>query len=59
MPARTRCRNACVSVRLIGSLVATAQVTFVEDDEQLVEQHRFTLVEGPDGTLLMDEDIAV
>ncbi|SCX39906.1 Serine/threonine protein kinase [Klenkia marina] len=42
-----------------GSLVATAQVTFVEDDEQLVEQHRFTLVEGPDGTLLMDEDIAV
>ncbi|MEI4273243.1 serine/threonine-protein kinase [Klenkia sp. LSe6-5] len=46
-----------------GSLVATAQVTFVEDDEddggEQVEQHRFTLVEGPDGRLLVDEDIAV
>ncbi|SSC24223.1 Protein kinase, partial [Klenkia terrae] len=40
-----------------GSLVATAQVTFVEDDEEQVEQHQFTLVEGPDGTLLMDRDI--
>ncbi|SDO85246.1 Protein kinase domain-containing protein [Klenkia soli] len=42
-----------------GSLVATAQVTFVEDGEQQVEQHQFTLVEGADGTLLMDSDVAV
>ena len=40
-----------------GSLVATAQVTFVEGGEEEVEQHQFTLVEGTDGTLLMDEDI--
>ena len=40
-----------------GSLEATAQVTFVEDGEQQVEQHRFTLVEGADGTLLMDVDV--
>ncbi len=42
-----------------GSLVATAQVTFVEDGQQLVEQHQFTLIEGADGTLLMDQDIPV
>ncbi|KQS68763.1 hypothetical protein ASG41_07565 [Modestobacter sp. Leaf380] len=42
-----------------GSLEATAQVTYVEDGEQLVEQHRFTLVEAPDGSLLVDLDVAV
>jgi hypothetical protein len=42
-----------------GSLVATAQVTFVEDGEEQVEQHEFTLVEAADGTLLMDRDIPV
>ncbi|MCO7222240.1 serine/threonine-protein kinase [Klenkia sp. PcliD-1-E] len=42
-----------------GSLTATAQVTFVEDGQDLVEQHRFTLVAGPRGELLMDSDVAV
>jgi len=42
-----------------GSLVATAQVTYVEDGEPQVEQHQFTLVEGPGGQLLMDQDIPV
>ncbi len=42
-----------------GSLEATAQVTYVEDGVPQVEQHRFTLVEAEDGTLLMDLDVAV
>ncbi|QNG37288.1 protein kinase [Geodermatophilaceae bacterium NBWT11] len=40
-----------------GSLEATGQVTFVEDGEEQVEQHRFVLVEGADGALLMDVDV--
>ncbi len=43
-----------------GSLTASAQVTFVDrDGTEQVEQHQFTLVEGPDGRLLMDRDVAV
>jgi serine/threonine protein kinase len=42
-----------------GSTTATAQVTFVENGQELVEQHRFTLVAGPRGELLMDSDVAV
>ncbi len=42
-----------------GSLTATAQVTFVENGQEQVEQHRFTLVAGPRGELLMDSDVAV
>ncbi|MGY1840872.1 serine/threonine-protein kinase [Modestobacter sp. SYSU DS0985] len=40
-----------------GSLVARAPVTFVErDGDRLPEQHRFTLVRGDDGRLLIDLD---
>jgi len=42
-----------------GSLAADAQVTFVENGQELVEQHRFTLVAGPRGELLLDSDVAV
>ncbi|SDF62746.1 serine/threonine-protein kinase [Klenkia brasiliensis] len=43
-----------------GSLTASAQVTFVDrDGTEQVEQHQFTLVQGPDGRLLMDRDVAV
>jgi serine/threonine protein kinase len=43
-----------------GSLVVDAQVTFVADDgERFPEQHRIQLVEGPDGQLLVDSDVAV
>ena len=43
-----------------GSLTASAQVTYVDrDGTEQVEQHRFTLVEGDGGQLLMDSDVAV
>jgi hypothetical protein len=43
-----------------GSLTASAQVTFVDrQGAEQVEQHRFTLVVGADGRLLMDSDVAV
>ena len=40
-----------------GQLSATAEVTFVADDgEVFPEVHEIVLVEGPDGTLLVDSD---
>ena len=42
-----------------GQLTATAPVTFVEDGEAEEELHQFTLVQGPDGRLLMDLDQAL
>jgi hypothetical protein len=39
-----------------GKLVATGQVTYVENGAPQVEQHTFTLVRGQDGRLLMDSD---
>ncbi|QXG74678.1 serine/threonine protein kinase [Modestobacter sp. L9-4] len=42
-----------------GSLTATAPVTFVEDGSRSPEQHRFTLVRGDDGRLLVDSDVPV
>jgi hypothetical protein len=42
-----------------GSLTATAPVTFVEDGGRSPEQHRFTLVRGDDGRLLVDSDVKV
>ena len=43
-----------------GSLVVNAEVTFIErDGDTFPEQHRIQLVEGSDGQLLVDSDIAV